>query len=272
MAENYSVNKDTKLLFFDIDGTLITEDGRRYFPESAKKALRQARENGHLVFINTGRVMCNITEEIKSAGFDGFVCGCGTYISYRDQVVFHNELNRKLCHDIAMICRKSRMYGLYEHTDGVYLDGCNKDNELLKEMVGYFRNNGINVGEDIEDGRFIFDKFCCWYDEKSDLQGFKNAIEPYFDYIDREGNFCEIVPKGFSKATGIQVLLDRFDLPLTNAYAFGDGNNDAPMLSYVPNSIIMAKGPEELKKKCMMVTEDAIDDGIYNALKRLEII
>ena len=34
----------------------------------------------------------------------------------------------------------------------------------------------------------------------------------------------------------------------------------------------MAKGPEELKKKCMMVTEDAIDDGIYNALKRLEII
>ena len=100
MAENYSVNKDTKLLFFDIDGTLITEDGRRYFPESAKKALRQARENGHLVFINTGRVMCNITEEIKSAGFDGFVCGCGTYISYRDQVIFHNELNRKLCHDM----------------------------------------------------------------------------------------------------------------------------------------------------------------------------
>lgn len=37
MAENYSVNKDTKLLFFDIDGTLITEDGRRYFPESAKR-------------------------------------------------------------------------------------------------------------------------------------------------------------------------------------------------------------------------------------------
>ena len=80
------------------------------------------------------------------------------------------------------------------------------------------------------------------------------------------------MPKGFSKATGIQALLDKFDLPLTNAYAFGDGNNDAPMLSYVPNSIIMAKGPEELKKKCMMVTEDAIDDGIYNALKRLEII
>ena len=24
---------DRKILFFDIDGTLITEDGRRYFPD-----------------------------------------------------------------------------------------------------------------------------------------------------------------------------------------------------------------------------------------------
>ena len=64
---------DRKILFFDIDGTLITEDGRRYFPDSARHALAQARANGHLVFINTGRVYCNVTDEIKNAGFDGFV-------------------------------------------------------------------------------------------------------------------------------------------------------------------------------------------------------
>ena len=73
-------NTDRKILFFDVDGTLITEDGRRYFPDSAKRALAQARVNGHLVFINTGRVYCNITEEIKSAGFDGFVCGWNVHI------------------------------------------------------------------------------------------------------------------------------------------------------------------------------------------------
>ena len=33
---------DRKILFFDIDGTLITEDGRRYFPDSARHALAQA--------------------------------------------------------------------------------------------------------------------------------------------------------------------------------------------------------------------------------------
>ena len=33
-------NSDMKLLFFDIDGTLITDDEKRHFPESAKEAIK----------------------------------------------------------------------------------------------------------------------------------------------------------------------------------------------------------------------------------------
>ena len=54
------MKKERCMLFFDIDGTLITTDGKRTFPESAKRALREARERGHLVYINTGRVMENV--------------------------------------------------------------------------------------------------------------------------------------------------------------------------------------------------------------------
>ena len=41
-----------KLVFLDLDGTLWTLDG---IPESAKKAIALARNNGHKVFANTGR-------------------------------------------------------------------------------------------------------------------------------------------------------------------------------------------------------------------------
>ena len=54
------MKKERCMLFFDIDGTLITTDGKRTFPESAKRALREARERGHLVYINTGPVMENL--------------------------------------------------------------------------------------------------------------------------------------------------------------------------------------------------------------------
>lgn len=49
------MNKRTKALFYDIDGTLLSEKTRRV-PESAVQALKEARRQGHLVFINTGRV------------------------------------------------------------------------------------------------------------------------------------------------------------------------------------------------------------------------
>ena len=66
--------KDRKIIFFDIDGTLITTDFASKVPESTKEAIQIAKQKGHLVFVNTGRVFCCIDNVIKSVGFDGYVC------------------------------------------------------------------------------------------------------------------------------------------------------------------------------------------------------
>ena len=48
--------------------------------------------------------------------------------------------------------------------------------------------------------------------------------------------FYEIVPKGYSKATGIQFLCDYFKVGKEDCYAFGDSNNDLPMLQHAKRS------------------------------------
>lgn len=267
------MDEDRKILFFDIDGTLVTEDDKRWFPDSAKRAIKEAKERGHLVFINTGRVFCNVTEEIRAAGFHGYVCGCGTYIRYGDEVLLHHKLNRDLCLFVLDMCRRYHMFAFYEYADSVAVDEASMSHGPLKNIVEIFRNTGITVDTEINRERFIFDKFCAWYEADNPyLPAFKKELAKDFFFIDRGGNFCEIVPKGFSKATGIKFLLDYFNIPIENAYAFGDGDNDEPMLSYVPNSIIMNKGPAYLKKIVKYVTDDAENDGIYHAMKKLEII
>lgn len=46
-------NKDRKIVFFDIDGTLV--DGPTHqIPQSAVEAIRKLRENGHLAFYQYG--------------------------------------------------------------------------------------------------------------------------------------------------------------------------------------------------------------------------
>lgn len=267
------MSETRKILFFDIDGTLITDDGQRYFPESAKEAIREARANGHLAFINTGRVFCNVTEEIRSAGFDGFVCGCGTHIIYNGQTIFHHATPATVCADVIRKCQEYKMDAVFEHADKVFTSSAFSDNEHLRELIGYFKATSTYVEMDAPENDHIFDKFCAWYEADNPyLEAFKNYLEKDYMYIQREGNFCEVVPKGYTKATGIQYLLDYFGLPLENAYAFGDGSNDEPMLAYVPNSIIMKKGPEYLKRMVRFVTDDVREDGIYNAMKKMEII
>ena len=48
-----------KILFFDIDGTLIDEETDQV-PESAKVALAKAKEKGHLLFLCSGRCLAII--------------------------------------------------------------------------------------------------------------------------------------------------------------------------------------------------------------------
>ena len=53
--------EDRKLLFFDIDGTLLSEKTHTV-PQSAKEALKKVKEKGHLIFINTGRPISTIDQ------------------------------------------------------------------------------------------------------------------------------------------------------------------------------------------------------------------
>ena len=60
------------IIFFDIDGTLLSEKTFTV-PDSAKEAIIQAQDNGHLVFINTGRPILEIDDCIKELNFDGYI-------------------------------------------------------------------------------------------------------------------------------------------------------------------------------------------------------
>ncbi|MBQ6229663.1 MAG: HAD-IIB family hydrolase [Eubacterium sp.] len=266
------MNNDIKILFFDIDGTLVTDDARKFFPESAREAIRLTREKGNKVFINSGRVMCNIEPSILSAGFDGYVCGCGSHILLADGTeLLHKVCPKEKCYETALKCREFGMYSLFEYKDYTCID---KENitEEADRLIKYFKSNGYRFIDDIEDADFRFDKFAGWYYPGSDVEGFKEYISEDFTYIDRERNFFEVEPKGFSKATGIKFLLDYFNISHDNAYVFGDGNNDLEMLKYVPNAIVPKAGSVLAREAATYITDDVMDDGIYKAMKHFGLI
>lgn len=260
------------IVFFDIDGTLVSDDERHIIPQSAVNAIRKARENGHLMYINTGRTIMNIEPELHDIGFDGYVCGCGTYIECGGRVLLNRTVPKKLCREIAGLIYACDMNPIYERSDSFFMDARSRGLGGFPALMERFKSQGKNISRDVNDEDFGFDKLVAWYDEKSDLERFKRGVADEFDFIDRGWGFCELSVKGFSKATGIETVCKYHNIPINEAIAVGDSLNDLPMLEAVPNSVAMGESLEELTEKAAFVTKGLYDDGIAHALKHFNLI
>ncbi|MBN1469207.1 MAG: HAD family hydrolase [Fusobacteriaceae bacterium] len=260
-----------KAIFFDIDGTIMTEDNH-IIPKSTIKSLRKAKENGHLLFINTGRTFHAIPKEIKDLEFNGYVCGCGTHIFYNGKAIFEKELSNEKCREIVGKLREYDITAIPEGNEAVYFDNLKPLTKELIEIKEMFKKQGIDTTKTWDDDNLNFSKFVMWINKNSKKEEFFEYILDEFDYIDRGNDFFEIVPKGFSKATGIECIQEHLDIKLEDCFAIGDSNNDLPMFNYISNSIAMGNSHPSLFDIVSFVTKRIEDDGIEYALKHFSII
>lgn len=260
------------LLFFDIDGTLITLDEKHYMPESAKEALRLAKAKGHKLIINTGRVKAAIDKSLLEFGFDGLVCGCGTYIEYEGKEIFHHILKKEQCVRYAALLHEYGYQTVYEEKDRMFMDGEHGPGSFMEYIYNYFSKNTRYPIEDYTHPDFIFDKFTTTEFLHSNREGFLETFERDFTLIPHGESVIEAVPKYFSKATGIRQLAEFLKVPLLDCYAFGDSINDMEMLKYVPHSVAMGNAVEQVLDVVEYTTTKILEDGIANALKHYKLV
>lgn len=266
-----------KIAFFDIDGTITSEiDGS--IPTDTKESIREARKNGHLMFINTGRCMQNVEERFREIGFDGYICGCGTNIYCSNQGEMKELLYIHQTHyvveEILNHARKFNLDILFESKKEVCFDIKRPlFTSAAIRQYNAFLNRNYDMSHNPESSDFICDKFVIWFTNVDDINEFRKVSDKYFDCINRGGYFREFVPHGYSKASGISFVLDYYNLSLDNSYGFGDSNNDLSMLSFVKHSIAMGNSsPRSLLDKATYATSKSSEGGIRKALQYFEFI
>lgn len=264
-----------KLIFFDIDGTIITEGHEnRIVPDSALTALHTLRKNGHLCFINSGRSYAEIDKEIRKLPFDGLICGCGTYIAWQGKTLLSHTIPFSLGNRILKDLELCHLEWLLEGIDHIYYS-----TKPYSTHIGNFQTEHKILIPDAfclvtpeHAQNLTFDKFCICLRPDSDFDRFKHTYDETLTFIDRGNNFFEVIPAGFSKASGIAFLENYFHISHENTIAIGDSTNDLPMLNYASYSIAMGNSSEELFDIVDYVTDSVLDDGIYNAMQHLRLI
>ncbi len=279
---------DKKIVFLDVDGTLIDYDAKT--PESARLAVEKARANGHHVYICTGCSKAEI-EQRDLPELDGMIGGNGAYVEDNGTVVMHQSLTRDEVKHIVDWCNE-RHLGLYlEANSGMYCNdymleqgpatmvkyalGKGADEQTAQKSASGFVNSFIHVsGEDLY---------------RDDVNKISFILSKYQDHLDSKVEFPELEantwggkgevalfgdlgPSGITKKHAIEVLLDYLKADQKDTISFGDAKIDLSMFELCAFNVAMGNGGPEIKEAADYITTDVNEDGLYNAFKHLNLI
>lgn len=257
------------IVFFDIDGTLWDENN--FIPKSTENAIKQLRENGHLAFINTGRARSFVrSKKLLGLGFDGIVSGCGTYIEYRDEVVFYHRLDNVLVERTIRTIREFGFRPILEGIHHLYMDDGDFEDDFYGLKVRQEMGEDLRTIKD-EWGKWEISKMSC-ATENCDIEACYELLKDDYDFMVHNPQVVEMVPKGFDKGTGIKKVCEILGVPIEETVAIGDSVNDLEMLEAAGFSVCMGNGAPKAKEVSDYVTKSLHEDGIYHALEYMELI
>ena len=259
-----------KLLFFDVDGTLMNEE--RVIPASALQALSAAKEAGNLVFVNSGRTSGMLHGVMSAVPADGFLCGCGTELLYQGRQLYYHALSEEMKRQVMAASDRYDVLVFLEGRSGWH---CQPSSALLEthpalhetyERMLYYVGNEGGIDSTPYEGAYEISKFCVQADAASDIEGFKKDFAQDFTLIDRRDGFYECVPKDHSKGIAVDQILKYFGCSREDAYAFGDSTNDLEMFLHCGHTIAMGQHDPALDPYTEFVTAEVDQDGIAKAV------
>ncbi|UED81164.1 Cof-type HAD-IIB family hydrolase [Lysinibacillus sp. CD3-6] len=254
-----------KILFFDVDGTLYNSE--KILPASAKEALLEARRKGYEIAIATGRAPFMIQSLLEELDINTYVTFNGQYVVYRGEVVYTNGVDRD---ELAKIIA----FGEARNEPVVFLDD--------KRMIASVGEHNM-VSESLETLKYPYPELDSSYYMQNDVYQTLIFMEekdehlydeafPNVQFVRWHPYSCDILPKGGSKAAGIEKVLAKMGLTLEDAFAFGDGINDIEMLEAVGTGVAMGNGHERVKAVASHITDHVDADGLAKAMRYLKII
>lgn len=254
-----------KAVFFDVDGTLYSHKTKRV-PESTIRALRELREAGIKTFLATGRHFTEIDHfPVGELPFDGYVMLTGQICTDGERnMIYGNSISEKEAAYLFEAFENHEIPVSLVEKDRMYLNFVNEAVlRAQREVSSPVPSVGIYQKEPIY-------QITCYGD-----RGFEKELAAKVPEC-KVTRWCpygvDIVSKSGGKITGIQKILEHYQITREEIMAFGDGDNDIEMLEFAKIGVSMGNAEEEVKAAADYVTDDIDEDGIYHALKHFSVL
>lgn len=277
-----------KIIFLDVDGTIVDYDN--HIPDSAREAIRKARENGHLVYVCTGRSKAEMPDEIWNIGFDGMIGGNGSYVEHKGQILLHQLIPYETAKRVVDWLEARGLEFYLESNNGLFASrnfrevarptlrtyalgkGASEDQVLHMEAEDALHGliyDGDLYRDDLNKISFILHSYQDHLDSK---EAFPELKAGTWGGRGEEVLFGDLGVKDINKAYAVDLILDHLDADRANTIAVGDAKVDIPMLQACQIGVAMGNGGPEILAVADLITDDVGQDGLYKAFEKLNLL
>ena len=246
-----------KIIFFDIDGTLI-DMTKKAISDKTVETLIRLKENGVKICIATGRAPGSVPK-FEGVDFDAFLTFNGSYCYNSNDTILSTPIPKidveKMIENATKINRPVSIAS----KDRVVANGTDKD---LSDYFGFAKQE-VPVSDDFDE--VLKDEIYQMMmggrnDEYGDiLKDVENArITAWWDRA------VDIIPVNGGKGKGIEAILEYYGIDRSESMAFGDGGNDIEMLQTVGTGVAMGNALDNVKAIADEICGTSAEDGIYH--------
>lgn len=271
-----------KIIFLDMDGTLLTSD--KIITERTVALLQQMLTEGHYVAFNSGRPINSIINLVKKFN----VLGDNVYIlGFQGNIIYEMKTGKVL--DMQSIpkeksvevIKRLREQDIYVHSyksDTIIAFEDKKDSDELRRYQQLTNEPAMFV-KDVDE--FIsydlpkiiaidyenIDRLNAFQKENAYLEG--EELESFFS----QPHFLEYVKKGSNKGYGVKFLADYLNIDIADTIAVGDEQNDISMIVEAGVGVAMSNARDDVKEVADYVTEnDNNHDGVAEVIQKYILI
>lgn len=263
-----------KLALTDMDNTLVPM-GKPHVSLRTLVAIHAAQAAGVEFGLATGRDVVELLPFFLGDGkyYRTGVLSNGKKVYVKGECARLHLMDREAVEEVVCIVREypGCFVGIYPYRTSddnpVY---CVGDHGCISKFARQFRYRAIAV-EEVPHRRIIGTTIACPLEDAAVLELIErvNKAVPALDVVRSQPQWCDVLPHGISKASGLDELLDVMGVARDEVVFFGDAANDLEIMRAVPNSCAVANATPEAAATARWHIGACANDGVAEALEEI---
>ncbi len=266
-----------KLIVSDIDGTLISKDGK--ISKKTKQLVKEYTNKGGNFSIATGRMEATSMPFVNELDINTPIIvynGSAIYDINSQSRVYELKLEMHLAKTALKICRNYSLDPILYQDKIAYINKLSPSikKHVEKEKVGCTEVGNLITFLEKDPIKILFigdpSKF------KPFTEHLSKETNKKLNLINSEINYLELLPNGASKGNALRELSKFLRIPIEETIAIGDERNDVSMIKTAGIGVAVKNATIEPKTHANYITDEdsykGVEEILYKAINDIEII